>query len=220
MVLFPFLRIPEYYEFFKASKKYKMLDNGLFETGEACPFDVLIEAAKDIKADEIVLPDVRDKSKETIKRAKECLRSMSREDRKRFKVMVVCQAKTANQQIRRYPDYARLDVDVLGIMRPLKRHIIDRAVSMRWLQVATKFDVTKEHHFLGLDDPTELKLVRGIRSVDTSWPVRYGFVGKYLRIAKSMPKWLTPKIDFEQVLPEYILKRAQQNAEVLQEYAK
>ena len=221
MVLLPYLlSSAEYYNFFKNSRRYKILDNGTFETGRSSTFEQLIEKAKEINANELILPDIRDKANATIKLAEDSLSIMSRTDRRRFKVMVVCQAKTPNQQIRRYPEYASLPVDVLGIMRPLHRQVIDRSVTVRWLQVSGKWDKTKEHHFLGLDDPVELKLINGIRSTDTTWPIRYGYVGKYIHLAMSTPKWLLPHMDFEEMLEPAVLERAKFNCEVLREYAR
>jgi len=219
MILLPFLSDERYLEFYRSSTKYKIIDNGVFETGKSASFDELMEKAKEIEASEVILPDVRDKSKETLKLAKQCVSVLSKSDRKRFKFMVVCQAKTSNQLIRRYSDYAALPVDVLGLCRPLRRHPIDRVVAVRWLQIAHRFDLSKEHHFLGLDDPVELKLVRRIRSVDTTWPIRYGYVGKYQHLAKSMPKWLLPHMDFEEVLEPHVIERAKFNCKVLREYA-
>jgi hypothetical protein len=159
-------------EFFKQSKKWKLLDNGAYELGYPLPFDELLQLAEEIKADEIVCPDFFKVRDGTYEATKEFVEMFTSKQRRRFRLVAVPQATTPSEWIESYKQMAHLNVDGIALPIWLQKHFKARPSVFGYLQKKRLLDETKYYHLLGLDDYSELYAYpKGvIRSVDTSLP--------------------------------------------------
>ena len=166
--------------FFLREKKYKMLDNGTYETGQPKDIEDLIKMAHCLNADEIVLPDIMRNRKMTTSLTMHAVRSIKP---KGMKFAAVPQGADPADFIQCYRDFAKVpEIDVLCFpiwlqkafnARPM---VVNKLVKRKWL-------ADKEHHLIGLDSPSELYCYTYglIRSVDTSLPFSAGAIQYAMR---------------------------------------
>jgi hypothetical protein len=159
-------------EFFRQSKKWKLLDNGAYELGYPIPFDELLKLAEEIRANEIVCPDFFKVRDGTYEATKEFIEALTSKQRKQFKLLAVPQATSPSEWIESYKDMAKLNVDGIALPIWLQKHFKARPSVFGYLQKKHLLDDTKYYHLLGLDDYSELYAYPkgAIRSVDTSLP--------------------------------------------------
>jgi len=155
------------YMYFRKSTKFKMLDNGAYET-EALDDDELINLAHYVDADEVVAPDIMFKGKESYERTKTFVETQSTNRR----ICVVPQGKDPKEFIQYYIKLAKLEVDTIAFPIWLEKKFRARTRTYYRLRELGRIDESKSHHLIGLDDFTELtRYGKGdFRSVDTSLP--------------------------------------------------
>jgi len=157
-----------YYSYFAESKKFKMLDNGAYETGHPISSEELLDIAETIDADEVVAPDVYMDAKETIRLTTEFVENFSVEH---IRVCVVPQGRNVKEFIESYSILKELPIQTIALPVWLDR-ISSRPKVVEKLRQKGIWERNVSHHLLGLDRVTELlKYPRKlIRSLDTSLP--------------------------------------------------
>lgn len=157
-------------------KGYKILDNSLIELNGALSMRDVLNAAKIIEADEVVLPDVFMDGEATIKSTTEALEEYE-EELKQYKTMAVVHGKTKDEFFRTFMYFSeRPDVDVLGIPKVIHEQFTANGWPGRPSLLSKVINLTdKDIHLLGLwNSFNELRHYGGnikkIRSIDTSLP--------------------------------------------------
>lgn len=173
-------RNPNYVRFYRDVAGYKILDNGEAEGVTIEPQD-LTRLARQIDADEIVVPDVIGDRTATIARARDFERYVDPE----FKYMGVLQGKDLGEIISMVYFYEQIPwITCIGIPRWLvnwdvmQRYTILRGIMKNYPELYA----AKEWHCLGANSrwPAEVSLLStlpGLRGMDTSLPVVYGLAG-------------------------------------------
>lgn len=170
---------PEYAEFARNYTGYKILDNSLIELGEAVSIERVLNAAKIIKADEIILEDVFGEGPETIEKVKQNIEDykkypwlLSETGIRKPKLMAVAQGRDAQEFMKCFNALCAMpEISTIGIpKRCAKLHPQGRPFFER-LWTGVNNEVNKEIHLLGLWYSYE-ELYRynepdRIRSVDT-----------------------------------------------------
>jgi len=182
------LKDPIYFELMKETRKFKCLDNGVYESGIP-EVDNLLLMARMIGADEVVIPDYMNNRERTKEVISSFLDSLSKDEWKEFKWMIVPHDTTITGWMNAYTEFDELfgsKVYSIGVPKSLTygypQGIWNRVVAMQMLRALGRF-IDKPHHLLGLRDPCEIKFMPFLRSVDTSWPFK---VEGYRRIADKM----------------------------------
>lgn len=190
----------EYYQQFKdavAKGREVILDNGVFELGEAFDFDVFASWVERLKPTYYIVPDVLEDCDATIERFHEFRRNYSGLP---GSVIGVVQGKTYRDFVRCYRAIAP-DCDKIGISFDCSwyKELSDSICDNPWLQLAAGRAFTlmqmldagviykdKPHHLLGVALPQEMQQYHlmqragfgdWIDSVDTSNPVVHGLKG-------------------------------------------
>jgi len=89
-----------YAQFYKCSKKFKILDNGALELGQSIDTDTLIKLALDFRVDVLVLPDVWMDKDNTLKRSLNAVKQIiNNELTSLFDIMFVPQGNTITEFI-------------------------------------------------------------------------------------------------------------------------
>ena len=174
-------KYPQYANTARDARGYKILDNSLIELGGAVDLERVLNAAKVINADEIILPDVFQDGPATVKAVRESLQYLTDKWPNRdwpFKLMAVAQGATIEEWYTCYLELLAMpDVDVIGIPKVLaKMHPQGRPYFVNELCDLRQ----KPHHLLGLwysvSEFTDYRDLNLIRSCDT---VLLGFMAKY-----------------------------------------
>ena len=174
-------KYPQYANTARDAQGYKILDNSLIELGGAVDLERVLNAAKVINADEIILPDVFQDGPATVKAVRESLQYLTDKWPNRdwpFKLMAVAQGATIEEWYTCYLELLAMpDVDVIGIPKVLaKMHPQGRPYFVNVLCDLRQ----KPHHLLGLwysvSEFTDYRDLNLIRSCDT---VLLGFMAKY-----------------------------------------
>jgi len=190
---------PEYLKFFKQSielGRTVILDNSIFELGEAFDTEKYVGWIKELKPTEYIIPDVLENPVATVDRAKQWMEKYS--DLPGKKIAVV-QGTDLKEVVYCYKNFLELGVDKiaftfrgklyerqsLGLVEPLD----DRIRLMSWslgrvklldrLMELNIIDKKIPHHLLGCSLPQEFlqytdKKYSWIESLDTSNPVLLG----------------------------------------------
>lgn len=197
-------KYPFYAKLAKEVKGYKILDNSLIELGGAVDLQRVLDAAEQIGADEIILPDVFQKGPETIEAVNKALSELNDRYTNRkwpYKLMAVAQGRNEKEWLRCYNMLMdNPDIDVIGIPKVLaKMHPQGRPHFVNSFCVLK----SKPHHLLGLwYSFSELSLYHNyeeIRSCDT---VLTGYMAKYnLPIMGVRPDGYT--VDLEKDILDY-----------------
>lgn len=126
MALTPFITgdftSDKYINFYHTSRKYKILDNGIFEmenAGVGCDFSRILKAAEIIKANEIILSDYLYDSMKTIDTAYKCIDIL---DKKallgRYSLHAVPQGESLEDWIRCFDEIMQIkEINVIGISK-------------------------------------------------------------------------------------------------------
>ena len=174
-------KYPQYANTARDARGYKILDNSLIELGGAVDLERVLNAAKVINADEIILPDVFQDGPATVKAVRESLQYLTDKWPNRdwpFKLMAVAQGATIEEWHTCYQELLAMpDVDVIGIPKVLaKMHPQGRPYFVNELCNLRR----KPHHLLGLwysvSEFADYRDLNLIRSCDT---VLLGFMAKY-----------------------------------------
>lgn len=220
----------DYFNFHKekSNEKYLILDNSSFELGEPLPIPSLVSLAYDLGADEIVAPDISNNPEKTIIRSVELFKYLEEKELlNMFNVMVVPQGKTVDEILNCLVKLLRLPARVIGIpARILPANTPYRSEQLRFFilqKLAQKKILNKKHsiHLLGLCGIQFMKAyAKGqryfkIRSLDTSFPVVLGMLGKTFLQTKRKPLTLLP---YEAVLFKKTIERIKFNIRFLKSY--
>lgn len=174
-------KYPVYASTARATRGYKILDNSLIELGGAVDLERVLDAAKAINADEIILPDVFQDGPATVKAVKgslQCLISNWPNRNWPFKLMAVAQGSTIEEWYDCYQQLLAMpDVDVIGIPKVLaKMHPQGRPYFVNELCNLRQ----KPHHLLGLwYSMTELAEYRNLNEIRSCDTVLLGFMAKH-----------------------------------------
>lgn len=165
-------KYPVYAEVALRCPGYKILDNSLVELGGAVSLDRVLEAAKKIDADEIILPDVYKKGPETVKAVQDAiaeLREKYPNGKWPYRLMAVAHGRNEKEWVKCYMQLLEIpEVNVIGIPKVLATmHPQGRPYF-----VNTYCDLlAKPHHLLGLwysfEELDHYKSPKDIRSCDT-----------------------------------------------------
>jgi len=204
---------PKYYNFFKTSLnlgREVMLDNSIFELGEAFNSDKYAEYIEELKPTYYIVPDVLEDYKET--RTSFYHFTNEYQDLPGLKVGVV-QGKTYDELIAcyefmvAYADYIAISFDysyyqIIGRatsdnpeQAKLERMCDGRQKLINMLMADGIWEYTKPHHLLGCSLAKEFGYYaynKSIRSVDTSNPVVAGITGS--RYLKGIGLYHKPKV--------------------------
>lgn len=191
LVLAQLLRRRDYATFYGQTQGYKILDNGAAE-GERVTMPDLAALAKDINADEVVVPDVMGDASRTIKAA----RAFERWAEPGRQYMGVVQGKTVAEVIKCATALTFLDyITVLGVPRHLTYLHRDLRVNFGE-SLHNMYDRDLPLHFLGSgEDPREtirLSTLETARSQDSC----VAFVASYAHSRLATFKYTKRPKDF------------------------
>jgi len=202
----------KYAQFYASRKEFKIMDNGAFELGESYAPEKLIALAHKCKADAIVLPDYPGQpGGRTIEAAVKLIPDVKSAG---FKTMFVPHAEVGNWDgfvdTYSWASY-NSDIDIIGmsiLALPNALPQIDRSfarvVGTAMLRQINAFNLTKYHHYLGLNAGPALEIpslirMKALDSCDSSGPVWAGICGTwYTKGADSYQpvKKITKHVDF------------------------
>lgn len=190
---------PRYYRAFECAVeagREVILDNSIFELGEAYNSDEFIKWVDKLQPSAYIVPDVLDDGRKTIESFKAFMQKPGVDKHKSLKIGVV-QGKSFAEIVECYR-FMSVHADMIAISFDMKifEHIgigttkLDRQSSGRpllisMLYAAGVWNVNKQHHLLGCSKVKEFinyrdvyrLLWNSIRSVDTSNPVMAGIKG-------------------------------------------
>ena len=160
------------------SDMYKIIDNGAHENCQVTT-DELLDRAKMINADTIIVPDIVYEGIKTVTACNDFFHTLSDSDKKRFNWMVVPQGKTKREwmhcmkELHDMQHSTHIGLSRLSIPKCFggKTLFESRAMCLSY----TNKLISKPIHLLGLTDPNEVAYYTrigytGIESVDTSIP--------------------------------------------------
>jgi len=153
-------------DFYRRTNYYKMMDNGVWETGEPIDQEAYLELAKELRVDEIILPDYLRDPKRTLEESRAFLETTSR----RFKYAYVVHGYDPLEWLEYYREVPE-EADVICIPVYMQKIYHCRPGLIGYLKKKGLLD-PRPHHILGCDDLLELYAYPDnlIRSVDTSLP--------------------------------------------------
>ena len=175
-------KYPQYANTARDARGYKILDNSLIELGGAVDLERVLNAAKVINADEIILPDAFQDGPATVKAVRESLQYLTDKWPNRdwpFKLMAVAQGRDAKEWYECYQELLKTpDVDVIGIPKVLaKMHPQGRPYFVNEMCDLRR----KPHHLLGLwysvsefIDYRDLNLIRSCDTVLLGYMAKHG----------------------------------------------
>ena len=217
---------PEYYNFFKDSKKLGrqvLLDNSIFELGKSFDSIKFAKYIKELKPNFYIVPDVLEDGYETIKSFHNFVNEYT--DLPGLKIGVV-QGKTYDELVDCYKymsdnaDYIAISFDysyylVTGIGKSkLERYSSGRYTFINDLKREGIWNNYKPHHLLGCSLAKEFNLYnndRTIRSVDTSNPVVAGI--KELRYNGNLGLDDKPSIKLADLIDHQVTDSEMENIE-------
>jgi len=154
--------------------KYKILDNGAFETGIPEEGNTLLSKMDFVKANEVICPDIFYNTKETLKKVKTFISFLKKKKELRnYKLQASIHGRTLNELLYCYAEYLDIkEIDVIGIgYTAIKYSGFSRIEFIRGLQGEGLLQ--KSIHLLGLgnnggEELKELGKCKFIRSNDSS----------------------------------------------------
>ena len=185
------LEHPDIFRFLAKDKQcginsFKILDNSACELGEGLDFDKVLEAARIIGADEIVLPDIPRSGKSLTKTLKYLI-NLPTEISEQYSIAAVVQGETYEQVVACADQILSLNrIDTIMIPKwycsmestnGLGRHNITEEI----FNLAALFNRKVNIHWLGLDT--------GVRELITPWRRVVRSVDTGYLAALSTPQW-------------------------------
>lgn len=168
-IIAPELQHQPYMSMYKWENKYKIVDNGVFE-GKFLEQGEYLRLAKEVDADEIVAQDHLTNVELSLSRTYLFVDSLSKEEKKRFKIMGVVHGKTY-KEVRDSYNYliAIKDISVIGFAKNIGSSQRQRYFVKLLLDGHLK--LFKQYHFLGLNLWSDLQMYM-VRSIDTTLPIK------------------------------------------------
>lgn len=168
------LKYPEYKAFAKRYKGFKILDNSLIELGAAMNFGTVLRVAKEIGANEVVLPDVFQDTDATLAAVSKALDKFEKPEGMQY--MAVVHGRTKADVARCMETYEQIpEIDTLGIPKVLSKTFPRGRATFESLWA----DSTKNVHLLGLwysfnelEYYEDKDRIRSMDSCQLAWLVR------------------------------------------------
>lgn len=168
--------------------KYVIMDNGLIE-GDPRPIEELVEKACEIRAHEIILPDVFRDTEATLEAACEAMDYLNDFENLPFRLMAVPQGDTLDEWLYCAEQMIEWDIDCLGIPKVLV-DIVGRDGRLEALKALGNRVRGLDIHLLGCwETPLEItmiekavqqKIIKPVRGVDSAIPYVYAREGLLL----------------------------------------
>ena len=108
----------QYKDFYRKQKEYKITDNMAAENGESSPIKQVLQAARDVNSNEVWASDsLYDKNKTKILTAR-FIKEMTKEDKKRFRVVGLPQGRNMKEWLNCYKWMLRnKNIDVIALSK-------------------------------------------------------------------------------------------------------
>lgn len=222
---------PAYREFFKKTEKFKILDNGAYETGFPSSLTDLLGMGEEIKAHEIVIPDVFQSREYTLKHFRDFEGYAKRhpEIRERFRFMAVPQGKTVEEYmscLKVMLDSAYVNtigLSFIVIQEAFRDFTGYSDIMYNRLFLTALLSLTdrkrKVFHLLGMGNCKELQYqvkYDWIRSADSSTCCVHGMNGiRFDRLEGLQQERIKTKLNFNRELTEEEKKIIDYNMEVV-----
>jgi hypothetical protein len=176
------LEYPEYLDYFCARKKkrFTILDNGAFETGEAIPDEKYLELALKLQPDVLIIPDVFNNTSATLARFHSFMTNHYCSKvyyGAKIQLMGVLQAQGSVD-----------NAELLAQEYTISSNSIDW-IGIPYIAGLDRYQLIKRHpewknvHILGLPHLVEVKMLQellNVKSIDTSLPVKICKEKEYL----------------------------------------
>jgi len=201
---------PETIEFYKhlPEDAYIILDNGAWEHNLSFT-DELLDLAKEINTDEIIMPDSLGNGEETYKLIQEFRGILTNWEIRKYTLNGVIQGNDVKECINCYLDIKNV-CDVVS----LPKHLEDER-----LELLDMINFDEAVHFLGINGVDDLQYLAAhkekIRSFDTAWPFKCAKANQDIFITMRLPKF-----DFEMTGDEQFVKQAKENIAKLIKYVR
>jgi len=232
---------PTYFQYFKdavESGRHVLLDNSIFELGEAFDFEKYALWINRLNPTEYIIPDALENADQTIANADkwrdEYLQSVPD-----IKTIGVVQGKTYDELVRCY-NYMNAHVDKIAISFDYSYYLevcphpnkwigyaLGRVVTLSRLYNDGIINKVKPHHLLGCASPVEFSFYRDgrfdwIDTIDTSNPIVHGMLGIKYEPAGLFQKQSIKMCDMidSKDFDELTLKRIEHNINLFRSYAK
>lgn len=178
--------LPEYFDFYKQSlllDRKVILDNSIFELGEAFDPDIFASYIEKLKPTEYIVPDSLENTEETIKNFDSFV-SLYKDlpgniigvvQGKTFKELVECYSYMKDRA-----DKIAISFDYSYYLSIAENYMEGRIRFFKKLLQYNIIDINKPHHLLGCYLPQEFKNYtnfKWIESIDTSNPIVHGIKG-------------------------------------------
>lgn len=171
------LKYPKYKAFARDYRGFKILDNSLIEMGKAMDFGTVLQTAKDIQANEVVLPDVFQDGAATIEAVMNTLHMYEKPEGMQF--MAVVHGRTMAEVANCIETYEQIpEIDTIGIPKILTKTFPRGRTTFESLWQGS----SKNVHLLGIwysfNEFEEFERLERIRSVDScqlAWLVLNNF---------------------------------------------
>jgi len=234
-----------YAQFYKRSKKFKILDNGALELGQSIDTDTLIKLALDFRVNVLVLPDTWMDKDNTLKRSLDAVKQIvSCKLTNRFDIMFVPQGKTITefidcltsflQQTQYYnPDITQRVIiglpyltcaKICSFVSPMFPSRDDDVTNARiYLMQKIREFCRLRVHLLGAGEnmTQEISFMRhypNVLSVDTSTPFVLALNGVKLDEYGLFTRIIKPGLDFHMPYDKKLLKLALHNARIIKRF--
>ena len=164
--------LKDYYPKCNNKNCYKIMDNSLIELGSAVDLSTVLQAAEECNADEVILPDVFRKGRETLESVKSSIATLYTLGKiNSFRYMAVCQGETKEEFEWCFKELCKLpEIHCIGIPKVSQELTSEGRPGLEYLWKGS----SKVIHLLGvwynLEELTQYKNPELIRSVDTCIP--------------------------------------------------
>ncbi len=208
-----------------------ILDNGASYTGKSIDSTLLVEAANNINANILVLPDSMDNASETIKKSKHFIKYHLSLLSRKIKLMGVVQGKNEDEWISCFFELLKLpEINIIGLGGSIKFLVKNRVSRFKRVDLLNKtlsklgkYNVIPIH-ILGAASSGHIEFrefakIECVLSADTAAPVALAFNNIKMDASKSYDNYTT-KIDNYSILNEHQLLMAKYNISVFDEMAK
>jgi len=225
-ILAHLLKDKYYYDFYKESTKYKILDNSAYELGKSITIEDLVKWAYDLKVDVLIAPDhIKDKDK-TIQYWEDFIREYKNLP---FQLMVVPQGNKASEYLQCL-DYFQTQsrADIIGLSyRTISNafHTIcqthENDVTTTRLNLVEQTRFKKPIHLLGLESNGGIEIATNniAKTLDSATPIILAMEGKLVNTDGTFERTIR-HLDFQAEFDKKIFNLAKDNAFILKGFSK
>lgn len=216
----------KYYNYVKKSNKMKILDNGAYELVESIAPQKLLDLARDLSVDIVIVPDKIFDKKRSLELEEEFFNLLNDDDRRKFKFMKVVCGNSLKEYLESLLEVAHDDrINFIGLSQ--SRAMIGPNLSYLMNYIYDNAErpsaIFKPIHLLGMFHPFEIieaKRWGQIKSIDTGRPINFALKNKEFPI---LDKWIEYKKESGVELDvdvELDIQLAKQNMRNLKQYDK